>query len=504
MSMRTALVLLFLLAIAAVPGSLLPQRPLNPAKVQVYLDSHGGWGRFLDSIGGFDVFGSFWFVAIYLLLFASLIGCLIPRITVHAKALRAKPLKAPKHLSRMVESARFDSDLGPEAAAAKCVNNLRPRWRTIVRTEESGAVTVSAEKGYSRETGNLVFHVALLAALALIAAGRMFSYEGNVVVTEGSGFCNAVLSYDSWRAGSAVDTGKTAPFCVDRLNSFKASYREDGSPAQFKADVNYSLGLDGASRHQAITVNHPLRVGGDRIYLLNHGFSPTVTVRQPNGRTQTQTAAFLPQDGNLTSEGAFKIQGPGAGTDIGVRGLFAPTAMETAAKVVTSSSPMARDPVLAIFAFSGDLGLSDGQPQSVYQLKQSQIDSGKLKKVAAKNLRIGQTMTLPRGATITFDGYRQWATMQVSHDPTQAYLLIAAVLMIAGLLGSLAVRRRRLWLRLSIAEQGTRTLVEMGGLARNDSGNFTEEFAAIVERLLTALRVETTPVSAVPVGAGKD
>src|ERR1700712_5486763 len=100
-SMRTALVLLFLLALASVPGSLLPQRPLNPPKVTAYIASHGSWGRFLDKIGAFDVFGSIWFSAVYLLLFASLIGCLIPRITVYAKALRAKPIKAPRHLGRL-------------------------------------------------------------------------------------------------------------------------------------------------------------------------------------------------------------------------------------------------------------------------------------------------------------------------------------------------------------------------------------------------------------------
>jgi len=93
-SMRTAIVLLFLLALAAVPGSLLPQRPLNPAKVRDYLAGHGAWGRFLDRIGAFDVFGSYWFTAIYLLLFISLIGCLVPRISVYARALRAEPIAA--------------------------------------------------------------------------------------------------------------------------------------------------------------------------------------------------------------------------------------------------------------------------------------------------------------------------------------------------------------------------------------------------------------------------
>src|ERR1700712_3379453 len=124
-SMRTALVLLFLLALAAVPGSLLPQRPLNPAKVQNYLDTHGAWGRALNSIGAFDVFGSFWFAAVYLLLWVSLIGCIIPRIRVYARALRNKPLKAPKHLSRLPESGQFTSQLEPAAAAALVRSQLR-------------------------------------------------------------------------------------------------------------------------------------------------------------------------------------------------------------------------------------------------------------------------------------------------------------------------------------------------------------------------------------------
>src|SRR3954470_10037056 len=90
-SMRTALVLLFLLALAAVPGSLLPQRPLNPPQGPAYIASHGPWGRVLDPIGAFDVFGWVWFSAVSLLLCASLVGCLIPRIAVYARALRARP-----------------------------------------------------------------------------------------------------------------------------------------------------------------------------------------------------------------------------------------------------------------------------------------------------------------------------------------------------------------------------------------------------------------------------
>ncbi|MGI8666585.1 MAG: cytochrome c biogenesis protein ResB [Jatrophihabitans sp.] len=505
-SMRTALVLLFLLALAAVPGSLLPQRPLNPSKVNAYLASHGGWGRFLDRIGAFDVFGSIWFSAVYLLLFVSLIGCLIPRITVYAKALRAKPIKAPRHLDRLAENARFDTTLSLDAAADRARRALRPRWRTTVRTEESGAVAVAAEKGYSREAGNLVFHVSLLLALVLIAGGKLLSYQGSIISTEGTSFCNRPISYDAFHAGRWVDSGSIADFCV-QLNTFNANYRADGSPQQFKADVSYSEGLNGADRQDVITVNHPLRMQGDRVYLINHGFSPTITITRPGRAPVTDTEAFLPEDEVLTSEGAFSFPGrdSATGDDLGLSAIFAPTPQINGG-VVTSVVPSASNPVLAVLAYRGTLNPT-GTPHSVYSLDQDQIANGQLKQVGAKNLTVGQSMTLTDGTTVRFDGYKQWVTLQVSHDPTQTLLLIAAVLMVLGLLGSLAVRRRRLWVRLIPDAGGDRTLVAVGGLARNDSGNFTAEFESILaglRRELAADGQDLERLTADKIGAGKD
>jgi cytochrome c biogenesis protein len=509
-SMRTALVLLFLLALAAVPGSLLPQRPLNPPKVQSYLDSHGSWGTFLDKIGAFDVFGSIWFVAVYLLLWLSLIGCLIPRITVYAKALRSKPIAAPRHLSRLSENAAFVTRLDPERAAAAVRSTLRPRWRNTVRVEEQATgphrLAISAEKGYSREAGNLVFHVSLLIALVLIAGGRLLSYQGSIIVQQGPGFCNTAPVYDSLHLGRAVSTEKLAKFCIDDLNSFVATYRPDGTAEQFKADVTYSRGLNGAPEHDVITVNHPLRLEGDRVYLLNHGFAPTVTVRTPDGRVTTDTETFLPQDAVYTSEGAFKFQGLGPnGTDLGIQGLFAPDPVDQGNGVIVSGSPQINNPVLAVIAFTGDTSLGDGVAQSVYSLNTS-----KMKQIGLQNLSLGtngkykNVMTLPDGTTITFDGYKQWVTLQVSHDPTQFALLIVAVLMVTGLLGSLAIRRRRLWVRLRVEDtEGSRTLVEVGGLARTDAGNFHTEFESVLAALRTALNAEPADLP-VGISAGKD
>ena len=66
--MKTALVLLFLLALAAIPGALLPQRSLNEGKVAEYIDANGKTAEVFDKLQLFDVFSSTWFVAIYVLL----------------------------------------------------------------------------------------------------------------------------------------------------------------------------------------------------------------------------------------------------------------------------------------------------------------------------------------------------------------------------------------------------------------------------------------------------
>jgi cytochrome c biogenesis protein len=506
-SMRTALILLFLLAVAAVPGSLLPQRPLNPDKTNSYITAHGSWGRFLDSIGMFDVFGSVWFAAIYLLLFVSLVGCLIPRIRVHARALARKPLPAPRNLDRLPESGAFETSSSPAEFAAAARTTLGRRWRVVQRSEPSGAVTLSAEKGYSRETGNLIFHVALLAALILIAIGRLYMYEGQRIVVQGAdnGFCNTISQYDSWKPGRFAAEGKVhpAPFCLDEMSKFTASYTAEGEPRTFRADVTYRPTVDAAPRKTSITVNHPLRLEGDRVYLLAHGFAPRLTIRLPDGTVVHDTQVFVPSDAStLLSEGAFKEQGkPDAKQDIGISGLFAPSPVDLGRGKIGSSSPVVRNPELSIFVYQGDL-TGRGTPQTVYAL-----DTSKMTRIGLANLRIGQTRTFAHGVSVTFDGWVPWASLQISHDPAQGYLLIAAVAMVVGLLGSLGVRRRRLWLRIappSDGDGGSPTVVGVGGLARSDSGYFPTEFASVLSRLRSAGTPVEPVVSSDVIGVGKD
>jgi cytochrome c biogenesis protein len=287
---------------------------------------------------------------------------------------------------------------------------------------------------------------------------------------------------------------------VDSLDRFTAQYLPDGEPSKFTADVTYSRGTDGHPEHARITVNHPLRFEGDRVYLIGHGYAPRVTVHMPDGSTRTDTMPFLPTaPATLLSEGAFKEFGKaGADQDIGIEGFFAPTPVDDGGGVITSSSPKADHPVLGVFIYQGKID-KNNVPQSVYSL-----DTTSMRKIGQANLAVGQSVKLPGGVSVSFDGWVNWASIQVSHDPTQGYLLLAAIAMVLGLLGSLTIRRRRIWLRLTPGSADTDespTVVTMGGLARSDTGNFATEFAQLFGRLRQAM---SPPTERVPVGAGRE
>jgi cytochrome c biogenesis protein len=517
--MGTALVLLCLLALGAIPGALLPQRSLNAGKVDEYLAAHPTIGPWLNRVQAFDVFSSFWFTAIYVLLFISLLGCLTPRMIEHARSLRATPVPAPRNLARLPKHASSTLTLADEAdvnAVANAVAGRLHGWRTAIRHQDDTAsetVEVSAEKGYLREFGNIVFHFSLLGLLVAVAVGKLFGYEGNVIVIAdgGPGFCSASpAAFDSFRAGNTVDGTSLHPICL-RVNDFQAHYLPSGQATSFAADIDYQ---DDPTSHDVaanswrpyrLEVNHPLRIGGDRVYLQGHGYAPSFTVRFPDGQQRTATVQWRPDNPQtLLSSGVARIDPP-AGSypnaaerrqhEIAIQGLLAPTEQLDGA-LLSSRFPALDAPAVAVDVYRGDTGLDTGRPQSLFTLDPRLIEQGRLTKEKRVNLRAGQEVRIDQGpaagTTIRFDGAVPFVNLQVSHDPGQIWVLIFAITMMAGLLVSLLVRRRRLWVRLipvtEPADQSPGTVnVELGGLARTDNSGWGDEFEKLTERLLTGL-----------------
>jgi len=459
-SMRTALILLLLLAVAAIPGSLFPQRSQNPIQVKQFFAENPETAIWLDRLSLFNVFSSPWFSAIYLLLFISLIGCVLPRSIEHLKAIGAKPPLTPKYLDRMefyTEIKKIDLD--------KVEKFLRKKHFRIRRDENS----ISAEKGYARETGNLLFHLSLVLILLAVGIGSLLGSRGDAIVNVGDRFINTPTSYDILSFGKYQAEDSLPPFSLT-VTDFKAEY----DPVT-NAAIDYELtvltaNLAGSKEtKKIIKVNQPLAYGSTKIYLQANGYSPIVIVRDKSGKIIFDgPTPFLPQDTNLSSIGAIKI--PDMDPQIGFVGSFLPTADRDPIRGGFSSYPEVLDPRLLVSIWKGDLGLNTGIPQSVYR-----IDTSKMERIGLKALVLNESYDFGEGS-ITFTGWKSWVNLQIVNDPGKGFALVGAILAILGLLISLFTRQRRIWVKQSGKTQ-------VAGLAKNGIPGLEQEIDELVKEM---------------------
>ena len=493
-SMRVALLLLVLLAVAAVPGTMFPQRGQDPAKVSAYITAHGAVGTWLDRLGFFGVYTSAWFSAIYLLLFVSLVGCILPRTKHHWTAMRARPPRTPRRFGRFPAQASLTVHDEPEALVRRTAALLGRgrRYRVDVHDEGGGTWSVSAERGYLRETGNLLFHLALVGLLVAVAYGQLLHYRAQVIVVAGDGFANSETSFDTFEHGRAFDAARLEPFTL-RLDDFESRFDAATLAARdFTAHVTVTEpGAAPAAR--TIKVNHPLDVGGTQVYLQGNGYAPEVTVKDAAGQVAfSGPVPFLPQDQVYTSRGVVKVPDVSGGQpQIGLLGFLLPTAAQMGTDQWVSTNPEPNSPLLVLSVWSGNLGLDTGVPQNVYQLDEKGLTEAKdaSGKPVTLNLRPGDTVTLPNGlGTLTFDGIRRFAAFDLRQDPALGWLLAFALTALAGLATSLFVPRRRLWVRASTSrgnqDEGPTTVVTAAGLARGDDVGLAPELGRVLEAVL--------------------
>jgi len=497
-SMRTALFLLLLLAIAAIPGSLVPQVSSDPNGVIQFKRENPGITPVLEFFQVFTTYSSVWFSAIYLLLFVSLIGCVIPRTRHHFDALRARPPKTPARLSRLEGYTERTADADAATAIDTARALLRKQgYRTELYSSSPGQApdSVSAERGYLRETGNLVFHSALIGVLVAVGLGGGFGYTGQRVVVEGDAFVNSLSSYDSFNPGRFLDETSLAPFSI-ALDSFVPVYETDyasnsiGMALDYTANVTTTEG-SGEPQQATVKVNFPLNIGGTEVYLLGNGYAPVVTVRDPDGEVIfSQPTAFLPQDANLFSVGVIKLP-DGLAEQVGIRALFYPSAVALDSGALASSFPDLLNPVLTMEVFTGDLGLDNGTGTNAYALATDSLTeiAGRTADDPTIQLALGDSIELPNGlGSIEFTEVPRFVSFDVHHDPALPWIFTFAVLVVAGLVTSLFIPRRRVWVKAVTGTDGSVTL-EYAALARGDDPTLERAVNAIADEHAQRLAV---------------
>lgn len=479
-SMRVALLLLLLLALAAIPGSLIPQTGQDLTKVAEFEKNHPTLAPIYDKLGLFEVYSSVWFSAIYILLFISLIGCIVPRTWQFVGQLRGRPPGAPKRLTRLPAYTTWRTEAEPEQVREAALALLKKRR---FRAHPTGDA-VAAEKGYLREVGNLAFHIALIVMLVAFAWGQLFKSEGNKLLVEGNGFSNTLIAYDDFKSGNLFTADDLTPFSFN-LNDFTGTYATSGpnkgTPRIYQAALTYSEGAYGKDEKTLVKVNHPLEIGDSKVYLVAHGYAPVITVKDGKGNVVFRDAVpLLPLDGNVTSTGVVKVldgykNAKGVREQLGISAFLLPT--YTQGSETASTFPALLNPVLNLTPYYGDLGVDSGIPQSVYQLDKSHMKGFKdaKGKQVRENLKPGETMKLPNGAgSVTYEGTKEWANFQITQQPGSGWALAGALAAIFGLAASLFIQRRRVWVRAVKGDDGV-TVVEMAGLGRSESAKVPEE-----------------------------
>ena len=374
-SMRTALILLLLLALAAVPGSVVPQERVDSLGASQWRDSHETLTPVYEKLGLFDVYGSPWFAAIYLLLVVSLVGCIVPRSYHYLRAARAEPPPAPRNLSRLPDHATYDSvarrrtrcSTGPASCSRTAATGCAPadgggRGERRARLPPRGREPAVPPRG-AGGAGRLRARV----AVRLSRRGACWSPARPSRTTRRS-------TTTSCRAACSAPTGWTRS-CSPSTTSTSTGCRR-GWRAGFSAQLRYQETRDAPEQSYDLRVNHPLTIGDTELFLIGHGYAPVVTVRDGNGDVAySGPTIFLPQGPDMLSFGVVKA--PDAKPDqIGLEGLFFPTFVLDEDGDPANLMGDDINPLLSLNVYTGDLGLDDGDLAVGLRARQEHGDAG--------------------------------------------------------------------------------------------------------------------------------
>jgi len=461
-TMRAAIILLLLLAAGAAVGSFLPQRPIQPTVVGEWIRANPNWAPIVERLGLFDVYGSWWFMGIYVLILVSLVGCLVPRFKAFWRVVRAHP-RTTASLSAHAWYRTGTVALDPEAALSGAERVLRERRFRLARANG----TLAAEKGHLREGGSLIFHSAFLVLLIGMSVGKLFGHTGQVAVVEGERFRDTRIEYDSISEGRFFRGHRGFTLALD---DFDVAWYPNGTARDFVSRVRLSDG-DRPVRTEEIRVNEPLSYGGVNVYQLSWGWAPILKVAQHERVLFDGPTVFLPREGAWV--GVVKTPGTER-FEMGLEMLFFtdPRIAEDGTPFNVSNDPV--NPLIVFQQYLGDLGLD--RPQSVYTL-----DKRALAPAEAGAMRMGDVQELPDGISIEFTGVRQYSVFQVASNPGAPVLLAAAVLILVGLIPALYSSRRRVWVRA--ATDGGVARLEIAGQALQRKAAFEEEFGALLRDL---------------------
>ena len=384
--MRTAVILLAIVAGLSIIATELPQRAIQPERASGWIQAHALIGPWFDRLGFFAVYESWPLIAAVVLLYVSLGNCVITRGLA-----------------------------------------LYRRWRRKLPRNAQ----------FIGEAGSLVFHLSFFVLLLGVMYNLAAGFTAFVNVVEGDSVVEARPSYDQIEEGVLFNPSAHKGFEV-KVDKFNASYYNDGRPADF---VSHTEVFDQGNKVAAkdIRVNQYLAYNDVKFYQANYGWAPVIQVTDPSGKLIYDSPVVFFGDPQL-SNGVMKVPAAGPpGQQLGARMFFVPD-LQGDAQNPHAGTANPDNPAVSMIVFQGDLHAD--RVQNVYD-----IDVSQMKTLWQGGLHLGQTAQLPGGYRVSFPRLARYTGLQVTYAPGLPIIYTSFVLMLGGLLIRLYLRPVLEWRR---------------------------------------------------------
>jgi cytochrome c biogenesis protein len=270
-SLKLTISLLILLAILSIIGTLITQNATRSEYIQRY-----GIGLYevLNFFNLFDMYHSWWFSAILLLLVINLITCSIHRFPgIWSQISRGSGELGDRMLKTIPNVERFEI-LNPIKREENIQSSLKKWLKSWKRIETENAVTLFSEKGRFSRLGVYITHFSILIILVGGILGSLYGFRGHVNILEGETVDQVFLRIND------EEIPRTIGFSV-RCDDFNITYYDlKLTEKHVKEYTSHLTILDNGKEvlKKIVQVNHPLHYKGLAFYQANYGSIHEATI----------------------------------------------------------------------------------------------------------------------------------------------------------------------------------------------------------------------------------
>ncbi len=261
-SVRLTVIVLLTLAVTSVIGTLIPQNQAH----EDYFDAYGEvLYRLFSVLDFFDMYRSWWFQFLLLLLVINIIVCSFDRFPAAWKIISGSPVFQLSRFQKSSCQRKISIPSSFDNLQTHIEKTLSGKTKKIQIEHEGERYWMWGEKGRWTRIGVYIVHLSVVFLLAGGLIGSFFGFDGAVNIPEGEAVRNIRL----------FNSGKLLGLDFEvRCDKFSISFYETGAPSEYRSTLTIlEEGIPVLTRD--IIVNDPLSYKGINFFQSSYGTLPS-------------------------------------------------------------------------------------------------------------------------------------------------------------------------------------------------------------------------------------